>query len=71
MACVLALGEEEVRWEWKWKQEEGEGLQGPHPSAQMQKWAEEGFFKGGVWVRRAGTAGEFYSSKRIDFDLYT
>ncbi|XP_065198853.1 CD2 antigen cytoplasmic tail-binding protein 2-like [Sycon ciliatum] len=46
---------------------------GPFSSTQMNDWAENGTFGSqGVLVRKAkDTTGEFYSSKRIDFDLYT
>jgi len=37
----------------------------------MLEWTEEGFFDDGVLVRKVGATGQFYSSRRIDFDLYT
>lgn len=29
-----------------------------------------GYFEAGVWVRRVGQEGDFYSSRRVDFELY-
>ena len=40
----------------------------------MMKWTDEGCFGDGVWVRKVGKddeGGQFYNSKRIDFELYT
>nr|CAD7448255.1 unnamed protein product [Timema bartmani] len=45
-------------------------VQGPHPSSQMNTWVEDGKFSEPVWVRRQGQGGSFYSSRRIDFELY-
>lgn len=58
-------------WEYKWKKDDGE-IHGPHDSEQMQKWMDEGRFKGDEWVRKVIKDGEseFYSIKRVDFDLY-
>lgn len=61
--------QKEVRWEFKWKQEDDD-ISGPHSTAQMQKWSEEGYFKTGVWVRKHGEDSQFYTSNRIDFELY-
>lgn len=62
-------GPEEVKWEFKWKQDDDE-LSGPHSTEQMHKWSSEGYFKTGVWVRRHGKESQFYSSNRMDFELY-
>lgn len=60
-----------VMWEFKWIDKEGEPVHGPCSSEHMQKWLEEGYFKDGVWVRRCDQPdAKFYSSKRIDFELY-
>lgn len=59
----------EVSWEFKWEKNSDE-ISGPHSSEQMLKWTEDGRFKKEVWVRKCGQPGEFYTSKRIDFDLY-
>ncbi|KAL4223007.1 CD2 antigen cytoplasmic tail-binding protein 2 [Mactra antiquata] len=61
----------EVMWEFKWADKEDEEIHGPHSSDEMLKWSEEGFFKSGVFCRKVGTQSQFYSSRRIDFDLYT
>lgn len=56
-------------WELKWKQDDST-VEGPYSTRQMVKWSEEGRFKEGVYVRRTGENKNFYSSHRIDFDLY-
>ncbi|OWR40963.1 putative Aspartyl beta-hydroxylase [Danaus plexippus plexippus] len=45
-------------------------ISGPHSTEQMQKWSTDGHFKTGVWVRKYGEDTQFYSSSRIDFELY-
>lgn len=61
--------QKQVRWEFKWSQNE-EAISGPHTTEQMQKWSQEGYFKTGVWVRKHGEDSQFYTSNRIDFELY-
>ena len=61
---------DEVMWEYKWE-EKDEEIHGPHSSSEMLQWTEDGYFKKGVYCRKVGTDSQFYSSKRIDFDLYT
>lgn len=61
--------EEELMWELKWKQEDKK-IEGPYNTRQMLKWSQEGRFKDGVYVRKIGESKNFYSSHRIDFDLY-
>merc|ERR1712168_25317 len=60
----------DVRWEYKWKDDKDGILHGPFSSSEMMEWMEEGFFADGVLVRKFSTEGQFYDSKRIDFDLY-
>ena len=60
-----------VYWEYKWENKKEADKYGPFESAQMQDWVDQDFFSQGVWVRKVGSDGEFYPSKRIDFDLYT
>lgn len=60
----------EVKWEFKRSQDNSAEISGPHSTDQMQKWVSEGFFKTGVWVRKHGEDSQFYSSNRIDFELY-
>lgn len=59
----------EVQWEYKLKRE-SEEVNGPHSTQQMFQWMEEKHFKEPVWVRKVGQDGPFYSSSRVDFDLY-
>ncbi|XP_047020485.1 CD2 antigen cytoplasmic tail-binding protein 2 homolog [Helicoverpa zea] len=61
--------QQEVKWEFKWNQND-EDTSGPHSTEQMQKWSSEGYFKTGVWVRKQGEDSQFYTSNRIDFELY-
>lgn len=60
----------EVRWEYKTENTDECEVLGPYTSSQMLTWQDEGKFKGGVFCRRVGTLGQFYSSARVDFDLY-
>ncbi|XP_023232302.1 CD2 antigen cytoplasmic tail-binding protein 2-like [Centruroides sculpturatus] len=66
----LILIDDEVMWEFKWENEENAAIYGPHPSSEMLRWVEEGYFEKGVWVRKVGQNSDFYNSRRIDFDLY-
>ncbi|XP_017098862.2 CD2 antigen cytoplasmic tail-binding protein 2 homolog [Drosophila bipectinata] len=59
----------EVTWEFKWSQNEEE-VQGPYSTEKMLKWSKGDYFKNGVYVRKCGENTNFYSSNRIDFDLY-
>ncbi|GBP92752.1 CD2 antigen cytoplasmic tail-binding protein 2 homolog [Eumeta japonica] len=59
----------QVQWEFKWNQNDSE-VSGPHSTEQMHKWAVEGHFKTGVWVRKYGEDSQFYNSNRLDFELY-
>ncbi|EDV58550.1 CD2 antigen cytoplasmic tail-binding protein 2 homolog [Drosophila erecta] len=59
----------EVTWEFKWSQDETE-IQGPFSTEKMLKWSQENYFKNGVYVRKCGENTTFYTSNRIDFDLY-
>ncbi|KAH8350690.1 hypothetical protein KR084_004014 [Drosophila pseudotakahashii] len=59
----------EVTWEFKWSQNETE-IQGPFSTEKMLKWSQENYFKNGVYVRKCGENTNFYTSNRIDFDLY-
>jgi len=63
--------EEECRWEFKWENKDDAAIHGPHTSAEMDAWVEEGYFKEGVFVRKYKSAGQFYTSKRMDFSLYS
>ncbi|KAJ8965463.1 hypothetical protein NQ314_004108 [Rhamnusium bicolor] len=59
----------ELLWEFKWKVED-EQIQGPYSTGQMIKWSKENYFKTGVMVRKCGEDSNFYTSNRIDFELY-
>lgn len=61
-----------ITWYYKWKDEEDAETYGPYSSAQMLDWTNQGYFPDGVYVRRAEVEdSKYYTSKRIDFDLYT
>lgn len=63
--------EAQLMWEYKWKQEDGDDkIFGPYNTEQMQNWVGEGYFKEGVFVRKHGQETKFYTSNRIDFELY-
>ena len=62
--------QEEVRWEYKIDNTDSAEVFGPYSSSQMLTWKDDGTFKDGVYCRRIGAEGQFYSSNRIDFDLY-
>ena len=58
-------------WEYKWKNTDTDAIHGPYSSEQMHDWVQQDFFKDGVFVRKAGVIdAPFYTSKRVDFDLY-
>jgi CD2 antigen cytoplasmic tail-binding protein 2 len=62
----------DVTWEFKWENKDDAQIFGPNTNEQMKKWVGEGYFESGVWVRQIGKSdSQFYTSKRIDFDLYS
>ncbi|XP_075999338.1 CD2 antigen cytoplasmic tail-binding protein 2 [Genypterus blacodes] len=62
---------DQVMWEYKWENKEASEVYGPFNSQQMQGWVDEGYFNDGVYCRRVDQGGsQFYSSKRLDFELY-
>jgi CD2 antigen cytoplasmic tail-binding protein 2 len=66
-------GSEQVMWEFKWEDTPTAKIYGPHSSSEMSAWTSGDYFKDGVWVRKVSStsdSGNFYTSKRIDFDLY-
>lgn len=63
--------DDETTWYYKWKNEGDAETFGPFASSQMLEWANQGYFGDGVWVQKSTQSGEFYNSKRIDFELYT
>uniref|UniRef100_A0A182Q9A2 GYF domain-containing protein n=1 Tax=Anopheles farauti TaxID=69004 RepID=A0A182Q9A2_9DIPT len=59
-----------LMWEYK-EQQEAETVHGPYTTEQMQKFADEGKFASGAFVRKVDSDdAKFYSAARIDFDLY-
>ncbi|KAK4871524.1 hypothetical protein RN001_015648 [Aquatica leii] len=58
-----------VMWEYKWDLQ-GDKIEGPFNTEQMIKWVRDGHFKKGVWVRKHGDESNFYSTNRVDFELY-
>lgn len=70
-ADTLAQLESTVSWQFKWEDKEDAPVYGPYRSEDMQAWVDDGHFKDGVFVRKIDSEdAKFYSSKRIDFDLY-
>ena len=62
----------EVRWEYKWEDKEEAKVHGPFSSEEMVQWVGDDYFPNGVFVRKVGIlSAPFYSSKRVDFELYT
>ena len=66
-----AFAEEETNWYYKWENVDDAETFGPFGSSQMLEWVNQGYFGSGVWVRKSSQSGDFYNSKRIDFELYT
>ena len=66
-----ARADDKVTWEFKWENVDEAKVYGPHSTLEMQKWVDDGYFADGVWVRRSDQPeAQFYTSKRVDFDLY-
>ncbi|KAF5281165.1 hypothetical protein FQR65_LT14845 [Abscondita terminalis] len=59
----------ELKWEYKWDLQ-ADKVEGPFSTQQMMKWAKDGFFKKGAWVRKHGEESNFYSTNRVHFELY-
>ncbi|CAL8075949.1 unnamed protein product [Orchesella dallaii] len=70
VASSISDPSDEVKWEFKWEDKEEAPIYGPHTSTEMQAWVTEGYFKEGVFVRKFKQDGKFYTSKRVDFELY-
>ncbi|XP_078393289.1 CD2 antigen cytoplasmic tail-binding protein 2, partial [Cetorhinus maximus] len=69
---IISTGLTEVMWEYKWENTDDAELYGPFSSSQMQDWVDQDYFREGVYCRKVGEPGSiFYSSRRIDFELYT
>lgn len=62
----------QVTWELRWEDKEGAEIHGPFSNEKMVQWQESGYFAKGAYVRKATEQGtSWYSTRRIDFDLYT
>jgi CD2 antigen cytoplasmic tail-binding protein 2 len=61
--------EPQLMWEYKLTQDDNAAILGPFTTEQMSKKSDNGDFKENVFVRKIGDE-RFYSSARIDFDLY-
>ena len=63
--------EDEVKWLFKYQNNDQSEVHGPFDSEAMNGWAENGYFKKAVYVKKAHAEDNiFYSSDRIDFSLY-
>lgn len=61
----------EVKWELRWEDKEDAEIHGPFTSEKMLQWQESGYFSKGGFVRKTTDPGQtWYSTRRIDFDLY-
>jgi CD2 antigen cytoplasmic tail-binding protein 2 len=68
-AKVMSDEEPKLMWEYKLTSDENDKILGPFSTEQMAKKMDDGDFKETVYVRKVGDE-RFYSSARIDFDLY-
>jgi len=60
-----------VQWHLKWENTEEAETHGPFDTSHMVAWQESGYFEKGAYVRKvADEGGSWYSTKRIDFELY-
>ncbi|XP_063847944.1 CD2 antigen cytoplasmic tail-binding protein 2 homolog isoform X1 [Scylla paramamosain] len=63
---------EKVSWEIRWEDKEDAEVHGPFPNEKMLQWQESGYFDKVAYVRRVSDrARTWYSTKRIDFELYS
>lgn len=63
---------EKVSWEIRWEDKEDAEIHGPFSNEKMLQWQESGYFDKVAYVRRiSDRAGTWYSTKRIDFELYS
>lgn len=67
----ITVSSAEVQWEYKWENSDNAEILGPFTSSDMQQWVDEDKFPQGVFVRKVGSDQDFYTSRRIDFELYT
>jgi len=69
--AAAADDDDAVKFVFKWKNEPDQELHGPYTAQQMCDWQDQDYFKAGVWCKEVGKDGDFYNSKRIDFELFT
>ncbi|XP_075679527.1 CD2 antigen cytoplasmic tail-binding protein 2 homolog holn1 [Dermatophagoides pteronyssinus] len=68
---MTSFDETKTCWEYKWEDKDDAQTYGPYTTEEMLTWTNQGYFDQGVFVRRTdSTDAGFYSSKRIDFELY-
>ncbi|OTF78285.1 CD2 antigen cytoplasmic tail-binding protein 2-like protein, partial [Euroglyphus maynei] len=68
---MTSADESKTCWEYRWEDKDDAQIYGPYTSEDMLNWTNQGYFDQGVFVRRTdSTDARFYSSKRIDFELY-
>lgn len=67
--ATAATNANQIQWQFKWKKDDNDS-HGPFSTEQMQQWVDDGYFKDGVFVKKIGTDQQFYSSNRVDFELY-
>lgn len=61
-----------VTWLLKWEDKEDAEVHGPFSNDQMIQWSDSGYFDKGAWVCQVGKQdSKFYSTRRIDFELYS
>lgn len=61
-----------VTWLLKWEDKEDTEIHGPFTNDQMIQWCSSGYFDKGAWVQQVGKQDyKFYSTRRIDFELYS
>lgn len=64
--------ESNVSWLIKWEDKEDAEVHGPFTNDQMISWTDSGYFEKGAWVRQVGKQdAKFYSTRRIDFELFS
>merc|ERR1712179_240462 len=60
-----------VTWHLKWENTEDAEVHGPFDTSQMVAWQGSGYFDKAAYVRKVSDeGGSWYSTKRIDFELY-
>lgn len=72
LISIINFSTEKVTWEIRWEDKENAEVHGPFPNEKMLQWQDSGYFDKVAYVRRVSDrAGTWYSTKRIDFELYS